>query len=81
MKDTGVRPKIEKGIYQHYKGGIYEVLELACHTETLEWYVVYKSLKRATDEVPSVWVRPYSMFADGVNIEGKTVPRFQILED
>lgn len=32
------------GIYQHYKGGLYEVLFLSTHTETDEVLVNYKSL-------------------------------------
>ena len=30
--------------YKHYKGGTYEVITLATHTETNEAMVVYKSL-------------------------------------
>lgn len=30
--------------YQHYKGGVYEVICLANHTDTRESLVIYKSL-------------------------------------
>ena len=30
--------------YKHYKGGTYEIISLATHTETNEKVVVYKSL-------------------------------------
>ncbi len=45
--------------YRHCKGGLYTVLAVATHTETMEEMVVYKS-----DENGSVWVRPKSMFLD-----------------
>lgn len=41
-------------IFRHYKGGTYEVISLATHTETKEIIVVYKSLNFG-----SVYVRPY----------------------
>ncbi len=44
------RPKTK---YLHYKGGIYEVLHLATHTETGEPMVVYYSVKHN-----STWARP-----------------------
>ena len=31
-------------IYEHYKGGTYEIMSLAKHSETNEIMVVYKSL-------------------------------------
>jgi len=45
--------------YRHFKGGLYTVIAIATHTETMEEMVVYKS-----DENGSVWVRPKSMFLD-----------------
>ena len=32
------------GKYEHYKGGQYEVLGIAKHSEALEEFVVYKAL-------------------------------------
>lgn len=45
--------------YRHFKGGIYTILAVATHSETLEDMVVYRS-----DENGSVWVRPKAMFMD-----------------
>jgi hypothetical protein len=47
-------------IYQHYKGGLYEVIMLAQHTETNEPMVVYKSLLFGTNYVRplSIWNTP-----------------------
>ena len=66
----------KKGIYQHYKGNYYEVLQLARHSETEEWMVVYKTLYNEE----SIWVRPYKMFTEIVNIKGKEVKRFTFVE-
>jgi len=35
---------VEKGIYQHFKGNRYEVVDIARHSETDEEYVVYRAL-------------------------------------
>ncbi|EXJ09210.1 hypothetical protein D791_03856 [Nitrincola nitratireducens] len=32
------------GRYRHFKGAEYEVIECARHSETEEWYVVYRPL-------------------------------------
>jgi len=68
---------LEKGLYQHYKGNLYEVMMTAQHSETEEWMVVYKALYGAQ----GMWVRPYEMFVQEVEVEGTLVPRFQKVED
>jgi hypothetical protein len=45
------------GIYQHYKGGYYQILGVAEHTETSEMMVVYISLD-AGQPGPRIRVRP-----------------------
>lgn len=81
MKDIGAKPNLEKGVYRHYKGGMYDILELACHTETLEWYVVYQSHERKKLGIASVWIRPYDMFVETVELNGEHVPRFEKVPD
>lgn len=81
MKETGAKPELKKGTYRHYKGGIYEVISVACHSETLEWCVVYQSRERERLGLPSVWVRPYSMFVEQVEIDGVRKPRFEKIDD
>jgi len=63
---------LEKGIYKHYKGNLYEVLTTAQHSETEEWMVVYKALYGEE----GMWVRPYEMFVEKVEVEGEMVNRF-----
>lgn len=58
------------GSYRHYKGGLYEVLRGARHSETEEELVVYSS---ASGEW---WVRPRAMFFEQVTVDGESVPRF-----
>lgn len=80
MKEIGEAPKIKKGLYKHRKGGVYEVLDVACHSETLEWYVVYESQERKAQGLPALWIRPYDMFTEMVEVEGATIPRFKKID-
>ena len=43
----------------HKKGGIYHIIGIARHSETLEELVVYQNSKG------EIWVRPKEMFYDG----------------
>lgn len=67
-------PELNKGRYRHYKGGEYEVVNIACHSETLEWYVLYRPVYEA--EGPDLWIRPYGMFFGSVEVDGVETPRF-----
>jgi len=69
--------QLEKGLYRHYKGNLYEVMMTAQHSETEEWMVVYKALYGEE----GIWVRPYEMFIDYVNIEGKKLKRFTFVKE
>ena len=63
---------IKLGKNRHYKGGMYEVIALAKHSETLEELVVYKALYGEG----KVWVRPLAMWEEKVLVDGKEIPRF-----
>ncbi len=65
-------PKIKPGKYRHFKGGEYEVLFVAKHSETTEDMVVYRALYGEGD----IWVRPLSMWNDIVARDGKSYRRF-----
>jgi hypothetical protein len=67
-------PTIEPGVYEHFKGKKYEVLGVALHSETQEPLVVYKPLY---ESIATYWVRPYEMFVETVEKDGKTFPRFK----
>lgn len=64
---------LKKGLYRHYKGGEYEVLDLVRHSETEQQMVLYRPCYGDA----SLWVRPLEMFQESVEIDGKTIPRFQ----
>ena len=67
--------EIKTGRYRHFKGGEYEVLFVAKHSETLEEMVVYRALYGEG----GVWVRPASMWNEKVEREGKSFPRFEYI--
>ncbi len=56
--------------FRHYKGGTYTFLYIGRHSETEEWLVVYQNA--AMD----IWVRPYGMFFETINVDGKQIERF-----
>lgn len=70
---------IKKGFYEHFKGKRYEVIDIACHSETMEPMVIYKALYKGDFPEGSLWVRPLSMFQETVTRDGKTMPRFRYL--
>jgi hypothetical protein len=67
--------EIQPGRYRHYKGNEYTVLGVARHSETLAELVVY----RQEYGERGLWVRPAAMFAETVEVEGETMPRFAFL--
>ena len=66
-------PLIPLGIYRHYKGNQYEVIGFAKHSETLEDMVIYKALYG----VGGTWVRPLAMWDNQIEVDSKTVKRFE----
>lgn len=67
---------LKPGKYRHFKGGEYELIGLAKHSETLEEMVVYRALYGEG----GLWVRPVSMWEETVCHEGKEVIRFAFEE-
>ena len=63
------------GKYRHFKGGEYELLGIARHSETLEPMVVYRALYGDG----GMWVRPASTWNEIINKAGYHGPRFQYL--
>ncbi|MDD2898620.1 MAG: DUF1653 domain-containing protein [Desulfuromonadaceae bacterium] len=70
-------PVLRPGRYRHYKGNFYEVIDVARHSETEEEMVVYRKLYGDG----SLWVRPLDMFEEYVQVDGLTVPRFELIRD
>ena len=72
MSDLPPLPSIGLGRYRHYKGGEYEVVGVVRHSETLEPLVLYRPLYNDS----GMWVRPFAMFLEQVEIDGVMRPRF-----
>lgn len=69
---------MKPGLYRHSKtGNMYKVYFVAKHSETLEDVVVYEALYE--NDKSKYWVRPLSMFEEFVELEGKKVPRFELV--
>ncbi len=68
---------LKAGVYQHYKGNEYQVMEVARHSETEEYLVVYRALYGDK----GLWVRPLSMFEENVEVNGVETPRFKFLRE
>ena len=77
MGDLPPLPAVRLGRYRHYKGGEYEVIGVARHSESLEPLVVYRPLYNDS----SLWVRPYEMFFGQVEVGGRQEPRFALVQD
>ena len=75
IKSVMENNQIVLGKYQHFKGKEYEVLGVGKHSETLEDYVVYRALYGEH----GLWIRPFKMFIETVEVEGKQVPRFRLI--
>lgn len=65
------------GIYQHYKGSKYQVIDTVRHSETEELMVLYRTMYGDED----LWVRPYSMFFEEVIINEVAIARFKYIGD
>ena len=56
---------VKGGLYRHFKGMYYYVLDVATHSETSEQFVVYQKLYYQRD----LYVRPLDMFLSDVDHE------------
>ena len=74
--DTHI-PEIVPGIYQHFKGKQYRVIGIATHSETGEAMVVYRALYGEQ----GLWVRPASMWAERIERDGYSGPRFILVRE
>lgn len=65
------------GLYRHYKGMLYQVIDTVRHSETLEPMTLYRALYGQR----GLWVRPAAMFLENVTVNGQTRPRFERCSD
>ncbi len=60
------------GLYRHYKGGWYSVIDTVRCSETLASMTLYRALYGSF----GLWVRPAAMFNESASFEGRHQPRF-----
>jgi hypothetical protein len=70
------KESIRPGRYRHFKGGEYEVLGIARHSEDESPMVVYRPLYNDS----GLWVRPADMWNEIVVRDGRTYTRFLQVE-
>ncbi len=70
---TLTKAPLRPGLYRHFKGGEYELLSVARHSETEELLAVYRSV----EERETIWVRPLEMFTGMVDHADAKLPRFE----
>ncbi len=76
MRTENLPPMISitPGLYRHYKGNLYEVIDTVRHSETLEPMTLYRALYGER----GLWVRPAAMFAEMVLVDGQPQARFTL---
>ncbi|MBR4099732.1 MAG: DUF1653 domain-containing protein [Clostridia bacterium] len=67
---------VKNGIYRHFKGNEYEVIEIGLDCETLEELVIYKALYGDG----KIWVRSKADFCSLVTRDNKTFKRFELIK-
>ena len=82
--------KVVQGIYEHYKSTpqkprYYQVLFLSHNEGTLERLVHYVPLyldnsNKVYDDGITIWTRTLSDFCEDVELDGKVVPRFKLID-
>ena len=74
------RQTIKPGKYRHFKGGEYQVIGTARHSESMGVMVIYKPLYQLNEDELETWVRPIEMFFDTKEHNGETVSRFVYID-
>ena len=71
------KQKLAGRTFRHFKGNLYRLEGFAKDSETLEEMVVYRALYGEG----GLWVRPAKMFFETVERDGRTMKRFEPVED
>jgi hypothetical protein len=76
MEGEKKETSVQKGIYRHFKGKEYLLINVVTHSETQEKMVVYQALYGDF----SFWVRPFDLFFEKVQVEEEWVSRFEFIK-
>ncbi len=74
---TEEQAKLVGRTFRHFKGNLYRLEGFAKDSETLEEMVVYRALYGEG----GLWVRPAKMFFETIERNGRTMKRFEPVED
>lgn len=70
-------PRVPPGLYRHYRGGLYRVIDTVRHSETLAPLTLYQALYGQQ----GLWVRPAAMFQEMIEVGGRQVQRFTPVDE
>ena len=68
---------MKRGVYRHFKGNLYQLLDVARHSETGEKMVIYRALYGER----GLWVRPAAMWDEVIERDGRQYWRFTYVAD
>ena len=68
---------MKRGVYRHFKGNLYQLLDVARHSETGEKMVIYRALYGER----GLWVRPATMWDEVIERDGRQYRRFTYVAD
>ena len=68
---------MKRGVYRHFKGNLYQLLDFARHSETGEKMVIYRALYGER----GLWVRPAAMWDEVIERDGRQYRRFTYVAD
>lgn len=68
---------MKRGVYRHFKGNLYQLLDVARHSETGEEMVIYRALYGER----GLWVRPGAMWDEVIERDGRQYRRFTYVAD
>ena len=74
---TEEQSKLVGRTFRHFKSNLYRLEGFAKDSETREEMAVYRALYGEH----GLWVRPAKMFFETVERDGKTIKRFELVED
>ncbi len=70
---------IKNGLYRHYKGKNYKLIDIVKHSETQEDLILYQCMYQ--NDSSTLWVRPITNFFSKVIMDGIEIDRFSYIGD